>query len=479
MRESVFDYSRVNFICRKEDDIMTFFTKREAVPTKACAVSTDMMEAIEKICDGDFSANVIVPENDPLHPIAQGINRIKDTYAKLIIGFSLDITALVTLTMQQGNDLNRLSDRFANQVEVISQITTATSQLTNSVTDIAGSATQTAAETVAGMESSLETKRQVAFANKETCQAQEHLEQLKSGMVDLQEAARQIDNLVEVIKGVADQTNLLALNAAIEAARAGEAGRGFGVVAEEVRKLADQSRQSVAQITSQVGTVQKQVQAIGQGFSAMDGLFVNNVKSVQEADRSVDNLVGVFINIDDALGRLAPIAQEQSATFEEISASLDDVSHNAEKINMEVHSCNKNLFHLMGNAEQVRGQVSTLNLPFTAHNIIELAKTDHLLWKSRVDYMLKGLTTLDPEKVADHHICRLGKWYFGPGKETYAQVSAFKRLDQYHHKFHARCAEIIRLYQSGRQIEAQSLQGEIGQLSKQVLELLDEIKASK
>ncbi len=458
---------------------MAFFTKREAVPTQAWAASTDMMEAIGKICDGDLSASVIVPENDPLYPIAQGINRIKDTYAKLIIGFSLDITALVTLAMQQGDDLNRLSDTFTNQVEVISQITTATNQLTYSVTDIAGSATQTAAETVAGMESSLETKRQVAFANKETSQAQEQLEQLKSGMMDLQEAAKQIDNLVEVIKGVADQTNLLALNAAIEAARAGEAGRGFGVVAEEVRKLADQSRQSVAQITSQVGTVQKQVQVIDQGFLAMGGLFVNNVKSVQEADRSVDNLVGVFTNIDSALGRLAPIAQEQSATFEEISASLDNVSHNAEKIDIEVQSCNKNLFHLMGNAEQVRGQVSTLKLPFTAHHILELAKTDHLLWKSRVDYMLKGLTTLDPDKVADHHICRLGRWYFGSGKDTYAQVSAFQRLDQYHHKFHARCAETIRLYQSGDQTGARHLQAEIGQLSKQVLELLDEIKASK
>lgn len=438
----------------------------------------DILTTLDNLCAGNLSTRVKLAETDPLYPVGQKINMLADYYARLLVDMSMDMTGLVTSAMREGQDLNTLAERFAQQSAHIQEISASTEELTSSVSSVADSTAETAAQTSVGKEAVEHARSQVAMATGETGKAQNSLGELKGRMDELKEAALQIDNLVVVVKNVSEQTNLLALNAAIEAARAGEQGRGFAVVAEEVRKLADQSHQSVTEITGQVKAIQEHIGGINQAFQLMEDLFRQNVRAVAAADQDVDSLVKVFGTIEDAVQQLAPVTEEQSATFDGMSATLADIAKVVQEFNSDLQDCNKNLLEVITRAEAVRAKISNLNVQFTPENVLDLAKTDHLLWKSRVDYMLKGLLDLDPDKVKDHHICRLGKWYSGSGQAMFGHLEAFRRIDGYHSRFHQLCADAIRQYKLGHRAGAEEAAMEIGRLSTQMLALMDEVKAA-
>ncbi|MEG6585332.1 methyl-accepting chemotaxis protein [Dendrosporobacter sp. 1207_IL3150] len=454
----------------------SLFGKAE-MPENRHEVNLDRVTGVlEELLSGNFAARVDISSDDPLYPVADRINKLAAFYSQIIIDFSLNMTNLVSLSMQQGSALNTLAQQFEEQSSGIQQISAANEELAANLTELVDSTSNTAARTAGGRQSANFALGQVLAASEQTTYAQEHLGNLQNSVAELNQSTSHIDGLINVVRNVADQTNLLALNAAIEAARAGEHGRGFGVVAEEVRKLADQSRQSVDQITDQVKLIKKRVETIGIGVKGMAGAIAGNVSAVSEVDNSVNQINTAFCDIDSAMKKLAPIIESQSAAFEETSASLDGAAAGLAKMNSLVQNCNGDLFELINKAEAIRGQVSNLKVSFAPKDIIELAKTDHLLWKSRVDYMLKGFVNLEESKVKNHHICRLGKWYFGPGQAAYGNIDTFKELDNYHEEFHHRCADAISLYKQGDILGAQRMVVDIKNLSDKVIRMLDQIK---
>jgi len=436
-----------------------------------------IVDSLNKMCAGDLATRIVIPESDTLFPIAEGINKLCEHYAKTITDFTLSMTELVASAIHQGVTLNLLSDEFDVQAEIIKQVAAASEEMTASVVEVASSTAKTAEHATCGNETANSTKQQVVLATKDINEANECLTRLKPKVMELEESAQKIDNFVGIVENIAGQTNLLALNAAIEAARAGEQGRGFGVVATEVRNLAEQSKQSVGEINSQVVMIKQEVSDITTQFDTISKLFASNVEASMAASNSVEKLTTVFTDIGSSVNAIAPIAEEQSASLQEISASIDNASQGILRVNDEIQECNHDLFTLINKAEAIRGQMNNLKIDFAAENILELAKTDHMLWKARVDYMLKGFVRLDADKIEDHRDCRLGKWYFGSGKDTYGSYAEFIQLDNSHAKFHKACANAIKYYQAGDKQSAQKMAAEINSLSTEVLALIDNLKA--
>ena len=172
-------------------------------------------------------------------------------------------------------------------------------------------------------------------------------------ILNLTHSIKQINDITNVINSIAGQTNLLALNAAIEAARAGEAGKGFSVVADEIRKLAEQSKHSSESITKLIEDIEKDTNLIVENTKEMSGELNNQVKTINYSTESFKNIIDSINNIIpkikyinstsialdnsknhilDKLNEISAVSEEASASSEEISASSEELSASSEEV---------------------------------------------------------------------------------------------------------------------------------------------------
>jgi len=249
------------------------------------------------------------------------------------------------------------------------------------------------------------------------------LSDMISNTEELGGQVKNIDDITKNVSYIADQTNLLALNAAIEAARAGEAGRGFNVVAEEVRKLAAQTKQAVGN-----------VKQISDNMNMQSANTVQNVHNVQDTfNHYLDssNTVAKFIQESDThIGECAGMVENITNAMEEYTATAEQLSQMAVELSRTTDFVSNLLNRESGYLTQILSPRLGISNSGTTANILATKLVDHANFlKKTILEAGKGI------KVDNHHECAFGKWY-NENKNQYGLLQAFKEMDEPHQRVH-------------------------------------------
>ncbi|WDY58439.1 methyl-accepting chemotaxis protein [Pseudomonas sp. PSKL.D1] len=283
------------------------------------------LAAAERVAAGDLSQNLQSTRRDELGQLQTSMQRMTQGLRELIGGIGDGVTQIASAAEQLSAVTEQTSAGVNNQKVETDQVATAMNEMAATVHEVARSAEQAS-------EAALMADQQAREGDRVVSEAVAQIERLASEVVNSSEAMNQlkaesdkIGSVLDVIKSVAQQTNLLALNAAIEAARAGEAGRGFAVVADEVRSLAQRTQQSTEEIEELIAGLQSGTQRVANVMDASRQLTDSSVELTRRAGGSLETITRTVSSIQAMNQQIATAAEQQSATAEEINRSVMNV----------------------------------------------------------------------------------------------------------------------------------------------------------
>ncbi len=430
----------------------------------------DLLRCLKEICDGNFFADPA--GNDEL---SQGLRNLVSQFRK---DASERLSGTVSLSVQSGQTAIQSAHMLSNSRDVdgrAQSIAAAAEQMAATVQEIGNYGQNIAEKTQQVSKVTSQGAQATKLAIEGMQQIANSVDQSVSKVDILTELSERIANISGNIKKVADHTSLLAINAAIEAARAGEAGKGFAVVAEEVKSLSNQTRAATMEVHAVVEQLQEETKQI---FEAMQA-SKNAVETGSEAIKEVDERMGEIQTAIDEVS--ANTAQISDALSEQRKASQDvaqGITHIADISSKNVEGVEQ-IVSNMGNVEVlISSQIAKLAELELPDKIIKLAQSDHVLWVKRLANMMVGREGLNPNELADHHNCRLGKWYNKVTDPKLVNNPIFVELQGPHQVVHDHGIMAVRHYNNRNLPAALEEISKVELASKQVLEMLEQLENS-
>ena len=281
--------------------------------------------AVERVASGDLTHNLSVDRRDELGQLQGSIQRMTVELRQLISGIGEGVTQIASAAEELSAVTEQTSAGVNSQKVETDQVATAMHEMTATVQEVARNAEEASEAAVAADQQAREGDKVVNEAIAQIERLATEVGHSTEAMAELKRESDKIGSVLDVIKSVAQQTNLLALNAAIEAARAGEAGRGFAVVADEVRSLAQRTQKSTEEIEELISGLQNGTRQVATIMDNSRELTVSSVELTRRAGTSLENITRTVSAIQSMNQQIAAAAEEQSATAEEINRSVLNV----------------------------------------------------------------------------------------------------------------------------------------------------------
>lgn len=285
-----------------------------------------------EMAEGNFSKRAKVTTGDEIGQLITSMNTMAQSLSH-IVGEVIDRANTIASTVTQLASSAESNKKSVQQQQAnTEQVTSAMAQMAITITEVASSAEESSAATARAQENARYSCDILSETETVSRQLVANAQQSQQMIVELEASTRQIESFVLVVEGISEQTNLLALNAAIEAARAGEQGRGFAVVADEVRALASRSQQATHEIKGLIQTLVERAQSATKMIDSSDRQIEESFSSITAAKKQLDSINLALLELTSANTQVAAASEEQSVAADEISHNMTDIRDAGETI---------------------------------------------------------------------------------------------------------------------------------------------------
>ena len=317
-----------------------------------------LTEKVRQLSDGDLRTEIAYSAKDEIGVLAQSMNKMIESFNRIIRNIVTSTGEVVSSVDIMRARAEKTTEGARKQSGQAQQIAAAAEEMSQTITDIARNATEASNSSEDAMKTATSGKEVADGAVTTVNKVYTSTVELASMVEKLNNRASEIGGIVTVIKDIADQTNLLALNAAIEAARAGEQGRGFAVVADEVRKLAERTIKATAEITGKINAVQTESEQTTKSMEEASHEVTSATEYIRQVGDSLNRIVDSVQKVRDQITQIATAVDEQSAASEEVANNIEktsNISKEMEKMSDEVMN---EIRGLVKTAEELRNSTS-------------------------------------------------------------------------------------------------------------------------
>ncbi|MCP4125829.1 MAG: hypothetical protein GY753_02050 [Gammaproteobacteria bacterium] len=457
--------------CLSEDPSRAYFSGESLQHSIA-----QYMVLVREVARGNLTHKVEVEGDTDLTHLGDSLNHMVESLAAM----TSNVTQFSEFMLDTAREVNSVvvaqSVGATQQASAVNQTTTTLEQISATAQQNLGKATSLFEVTKLAKSEGNDGLVAVEKAIVAMQDVHGNMEDISTHIAKLDDSLKQIEEITDTVDDLAQQSRMLALNASIESAKAGEAGKGFSVVAEEVKELAEQSRNAAAQVKSILSEVKnastKAVHSVATGNSRAD----KGAELTEQAGVVLQGLNKVINEAALSSQQMVATIRQETAGIEQIRTAMREINSITGQFVTATAKADSATAKFTSNAAKLQDMVGNFVVE-TPYFDFELARAVHRDWVTSIEAFLDGEDNISVETAISHHECELGKWYDTQGMALYGHIDQMEQLGHDHKLLHEFINRVVSKQEQGVKVNKKDVMGYVSNLSAQILSHLAVIQS--